>query len=375
MKRPPQTAVNAALLVVATLALLLAIRFNAKQGRETGNATNGAAAGTLGVRCARLVFAGDFMQHVTQIGAARQADGRLDYSESFEHVRGIFASADVAVLNLETTLAPHPPYTGYPRFRSPPQIAGALKDAGIDIAVLANNHICDNGLAGVAATVALLDSCRIASTGAFADSAQYGARHPLRFEANGLRFALLNYTYGTNGMPVPRPALVNFIDTVAIAADLSAIGRDTTDCVIVFFHWGDEYARSPGESQKALDAFCRQRGVDVVIGSHPHVVQPYEEHRDADGITRAVTVYSLGNLVSNQRWRYSDGGLIVVLDIERDGDRPPGIRLTPIPVWVMTPGYRIVPEHVADTMRMSAGQRSQYERFITDTHKLLNQPE
>jgi poly-gamma-glutamate synthesis protein (capsule biosynthesis protein) len=325
---------------------------------------------TLAVRRARLVFAGDLMQHTTQINAARTADGSFDYSGSFRYVRDLFGEADVAVLNFETTLAPCEPYTGYPRFRSPVHIAGALKDIGIDIVALANNHICDNGLEGISFTLACLDSFGIASTGVFADSAQYRARHPLRFEANGIRFALLNYTYGTNGMPVPGKTIVNLIDTTTIAADLARIDGSETDCIIVFFHWGEEYSRRPDDGQRNLSAFCRRRGAHIVAGSHPHTIQPLEAHIDADSITRAVTIYSMGNLVSNQRWRYSDGGLTVALDVEIESDNPPVIRMTPIPVWVLMPGYRILPEQVADTIGMSEQQRAMYRRFVTDTHTL-----
>ncbi|MDR1601163.1 MAG: CapA family protein [Tannerella sp.] len=323
------------------------------------------------VRHARLVFAGDLMQHTSQINAARTSGGSLDYSESFQYVRDLFREADVAVLNFETTLTPHAPYTGYPRFRSPTQIADALSDIGIDIAALANNHICDNGLAGISFTVGYLDSCGIAVTGVFTDSLQYRARHPLRFVVDDIHFALLNYTYGTNGMGIPANTIVNLTDTATIASDLARIDRGETDCVIVFFHWGEEYARQPDSAQRMLDAFCRQRGADVIIGSHPHTIQPFEEHLDADSVVRAVTVYSLGNFVSNQRWRYSDGGLIAVIDVEKENGHPPAIRMTPVPVWVLMPYYRILPEWVADTIGMTQQQRAMYRQFAEDTHKLL----
>jgi poly-gamma-glutamate synthesis protein (capsule biosynthesis protein) len=338
---------------------------------NTAGETPTAGADTPPVRRARLVFAGDLMQHTTQINAARTPDGTLDYSKSFQYVKDIFSDADIAVLNFETTLAPREPYTGYPRFRSPVQIADALKDIGIDVVALANNHICDNGLAGIAFTVGYLDSCGMECTGVFVDSIQYRARHPLRFEANGIHFALFNYTYGTNGMSIPKKTIVNLIDTATIASDLARIDRDETDCVIVFFHWGTEYSRQPNDEQRMLDAFCRQRGANMVIGSHPHTIQPFEEHIDADSVARAVTIYSLGNLVSNQRWRYSDGGLMAALDVEIENDGRPSIRLTPIPVWVLMPGYRILPEQAGDTIGMTERQRAAYMQFVTDTHKLL----
>lgn len=339
--------------------------------QNTGSTAADVADRPPSVRRVRLVFAGDLMQHTTQINAARTSDGSFDYSESFQYVRDLFREADVAILNFETTLTPREPYTGFPRFRSPTRIADALKDIGIDIVALANNHICDNGLAGISFTVEYLDSCGIVATGVFTDSLQYRALHPLHFMVHGIHFALLNYTYGTNGMPIPGNTIVNLIDTATIASDLARIDRSETDCVIVFFHWGEEYARRPDDRQRMLDAFCRQRGADMVIGSHPHTIQPFEEHVDADSVTRALTLYSLGNLVSNQRWRYSDGGLIAVIDVEKEDGKQPDIRLTPVPVWVLMPEYRILPEPVADTIRMAEQQRAMYRRFVEDTHALL----
>ena len=188
---------------------------------------------------------------------------------------------------------------------------------GINIVVMANNHVCDNGRVGMEFTMNRLDSLGIAYTGAFADSLQYQQRHPLMIETNGLRLALLNYTYDTNGMPVPAGAVVNQIDSTAIANDLENIDRTHVDCIIVFFHWGDEYIRRPNQEQQMLAELCRQHGVEIVVGSHPHVIQPFEIHIDTDSVIRSVTVYSLGNFVSNQQDRYRNGGLIVTLDIRK----------------------------------------------------------
>jgi poly-gamma-glutamate synthesis protein (capsule biosynthesis protein) len=321
---------------------------------------------------ARLVFAGDLMQHLPQVSTARNNEGYHDYTESFRHVKPIFEDADLAILNLETTLTNAARYTGYPRFRSPASLAGALQDMGIDVAVLANNHICDNGKHGIDYTIRCLDSLGIAYTGAFADSLQYKRLHPLRIAAGGLRFALLNYTYGTNGMPVPEGAVVNLTDTFAIAFDLAQIDRAETDCVIVFFHWGDEYCRQPSQEQRMLAEFCRRRGVEIVMGSHPHVIQPVETDMDADSLIRAITVYSLGNLVSNQRNRYRNGGLVVELDIEKTDDRPVQIKPYCMPVWVSLLGYRILPPSVADTIALSGNERNAYLQFKQDTRELID---
>ena len=160
----------------------------------------------------RLLFAGDVMQHLPQVTAARRGDG-FDYRGVFACLRGRFRSADLVVVNLETTLTRTDRYTGYPCFRSPVALADALRDAGVDVAVLANNHCCDGGAAGVRTTVAELGRCGILHTGVFTDSLDRAANNPLWVERYGVRFALLNYTYGTNGIPVPAGVEVNLIDT------------------------------------------------------------------------------------------------------------------------------------------------------------------
>ena len=320
---------------------------------------------------ARLVFAGDLMQHMPQVRAARRPDGTFDYSETFRYVKPIFEEADFAMLNFETTLTPTSRYTGYPMFRSPAQLADALHDIGMDAVVMANNHICDNGRAGIGYMTARFDSLRIAHTGAFIDSTRYRMNHPLRFEVKGIRFALLNYTYDTNGVPIPEGTIVNLIDTTVIQNDLKGIDRSETDCIIVFFHWGDEYVRKPNNTQRMLAELCHRYGTEIVMGSHPHVIQPFEAGYDTDSTIRSVTVYSLGNFVSNQRDRYKDGGLIVTLDIEKRNGQ---ISICPYytPVWVSMPNYRILPPSVADTLPLPSGQRENYLQFIQDTRTLLD---
>lgn len=201
--------------------------------------------------------------------------------------------------------------------------------------------------------------------GRFSDSSDFRARHPLRFEAGGIRFALLNYTYGTNGLPVPSGLSVNPIDTVRIAADLAAVEHDGVDCVIACMHWGNEYERRPNKVQRQLAGFLRRHGVDLIVGSHPHVVQPYEQ--DSNGIV----LYSLGNFVSNQRKRYCDGGIVATVEVTRSPDGSLRYSLELTPVWVLTPGYRITPSEVGDTLSMPADSRLRYERFMTDTRLLL----
>lgn len=314
-----------------------------------------------------LLFGGDFMQHMPQVVAARTAEGGYDYSRSTEYVAPMFRDADVAVVNLETTITTTGKYSGYPCFASPTEVVDELQSMGIDIALLANNHCCDRLSRGIATTIEQLNMRDIAHAGVFTDSADYARNNILRFESRGVSFALVNYTYGTNGIPVPKDRLVNLIDTTAIVRDLRTIDRDSVDCVIACMHWGNEYERRENSEQKRLAGILQREGVDIIIGSHPHVVQPYY----AD--STKVVFYSLGNLVSNQRRRYTDGGLIAEVEVVRC-DTIEGLRYraTAHPIWVMMPDYRMLPRSVGDTLAMPEATRQEYERFMTDTDKLLN---
>ncbi len=266
-------------------------------------------------RTARLVFAGDLMQHLPQVAAARRADGTFDYGRTFEAVAPLFADADLAAINLETTLTDSDRHTGYPCFRSPAALADALRACGIDVCVLANNHCCDGGTEGIRTTLR---------------------------------------------------TLVNRIDTAAMRRDLHRARSEGADVVAVCIHWGEEYARRENAAQRRTAAWLRRHGADLVIGSHPHVVQPYRA--DSAG----AVFYSLGNFVSNQRRRYCDGGIVAVIDVVcRDGQRPL-FRAGTVPVWVLLPGYRVLPGPVADTLRMSPAARRAYERFAADTHEILS---
>lgn len=318
------------------------------------------------VRRVRIVAAGDLMQHLPQVNAALDSCGRYDYGKSFRHVARIMSDADLAIVNLETTLSDEGPYSGYPSFRSPAAVADAMRDMQIDLAAMANNHCCDRGGAGIRSTTRILDSRGIRRTGVYRDSIDHRLNNVHIFRRNGLSLAVINYTYGTNGLPVPKGCIVNRLDTTVMARDIAAAKDLKPDCIIAVVHWGNEYQRHPDAAQRSMAAFMRRHGVDVIIGSHPHVVQPVE----CDS-KEGVTIYSLGNFVSNQRKRYCDGGIIATIDIERRGDGPLTYSLDVTPVWVHTPGYTILPPEVADTMSMDNVSRQRYELFINDTRSLL----
>ena len=327
------------------------------------------------VRTVRIVAAGDLMQHIPQVMAARLKDDttKYDYTPSFRYVASRFRDADLSIVNLETTLSESGPYYGYPCFKSPAEVADAMQDMGIDVAALANNHCCDRGAYGIKSTAEILDKRGISRVGVYRDSVEYKANNVLYLKRSGISFAIVNYTYGTNGINVPKGMVVNHLDSVAMRRDLASINRDSVDCVIAVVHWGNEYERQPNKEQKVMADFMRRLGVDIILGSHPHVVQPFEVD------DKGVTLYSLGNFVSNQRTRYRDGGLIATIDVtmvergEGEDVKSRNVKydLDVTPVWVHLPDYAVIPPEVGDAMQMNYDSRIRYNRFMEDTREHL----
>lgn len=260
-----------------------------------------------------LLFAGDIMGHDSQIASAfDEATKTYDYTSCLAYMKPYLESADIAFGNLEVTLA-GPPYKGYPRFSSPDALAVALKAAGFDVLVTANNHSVDRGRKGIERTIRVLDSLGIPHTGTFPDEVSRLNEYPLILAKNGFTLALLNYTYGTNGIPVPKPGMVNLIDTAQIRKDIHKAKQVQPDAIIAFMHWGNEYQSLPSKQQRQLADFCFQQGADLVIGSHPHVLQPMEWRKEKN----QFIVYSLGNFVSGQRKQYTDGGAMAYVELQK----------------------------------------------------------
>ncbi|HLN53832.1 MAG TPA: CapA family protein [Lentimicrobium sp.] len=285
-----------------------------------------------------ILFAGDIMQHGPQIQAAwNDSSKSYNYGTCFKYISPIVEDYDFSIANLEVTLAGEP-YTGYPQFSAPDELAVAIKNAGFDILATANNHSCDRGDNGIIRTTKILDSLGIMRTGTFRDSIDYKDKNPLIIEKNGIKVALLNYTYGTNGLTFTYPAMVNLIDENKLVNDLKFTKTLKTDFIIVFFHWGNEYELNPTEGQVYLAEICRKHGVDAVIGSHPHVLQPFEYFQNPDTTQRnSLVVYSLGNFVSNQRDRYKDGGAMVGFTLLKTWNKATIIKPEYHLTWVYTP--------------------------------------
>lgn len=268
-----------------------------------------------------LLFIGDVMGHKSQIDAAYDSKTKTyNYDNVFKHVSPIFKSVDYTIANLEVTLAGKP-YNGYPAFSSPEALVTACISSGISIFTTANNHSCDRGKRGLLRTIKTLNSLNIPHTGTFKDAEDRKEHNLLIIEKNNIKVGILNYTYGTNGIKVRKPTIVNLIDTAIIAKDIKDSKTQNLDKLIVSIHWGIEYKTTPNKTQKNLAKFMFNKGVDIIIGSHPHVLQRMEYHPEQIDQKERLIVYSLGNFVSNQRTSPRDGGAMLKFTLTKQENK------------------------------------------------------
>lgn len=263
---------------------------------------------------ATIIFAGDAMQHQSQLDASRRGI-EWAYDDCFARVAPWIKQADYAVVNLETTLA-EKNFTGYPCFASPDAYAKALADAGFDLFLNANNHTLDRRDKGLRRTLDVLDSMRVDHIGTYTDKSARERNIPFVRNINGFKVGFLNYTYGTNGIKIQGNVAVDYIDRDKIAADIAATRKAGAELVVVLPHWGDEYHLVNNRNQASLAQYMLDNGADMVIGMHPHVIQPMEMRRHKDGLSPVV--YSLGNFISGMRTTDTRGGAMVKITLGRD---------------------------------------------------------
>lgn len=269
---------------------------------------------------AELLFVGDAMAHGPQLRAALQPDGTYDFTPCFDALRTEISGADYAVVNLETPVSGGN-YSGYPMFNAPDSYVDALRDAGFDLFLTANNHTLDRGDAGLKKTIHLLDSLGLDHLGTYVNATERSRRLPMIAEVKGYRVGMLNYTYGTNGLKAKGDAVVDYIDRDVIAQDVKALRNAGAEIIIANMHWGEEYHLQPVASEKSMADYLTSLGVDVIMGSHPHVVQPVETRTNPITDTPVQVIYSLGNFISNQQDTNSRGGLMVKLRLRRHGGK------------------------------------------------------
>lgn len=267
-----------------------------------------------------LVAVGDNLIHNTLISAGEKEDGTRDYSSFYKDIKPYISSADIAILNQETILGgPIAEYTGYPVFNSPQEIGDAAISAGFDIFTCATNHSMDVGSAGIEKECEFFSKYpNVTQIGVYDNKDDYNTI--AYTEKNGIKFAWLNYTYGTNGISIPddKPYLVSMLDEERVEADIKQ-ARKNADVVVVLPHWGTENSHEINDSQRKYVKMFSDLGVDIVIGTHPHVVQPVEWVTNEETGKKMIVFYSLGNFISHQINLNQMLGGMAEITVERKG--------------------------------------------------------
>ena len=366
----------------------------ADSGAAEDSEENGEAAAEEGSSEITISTVGDIMVHDEQYwGAYVEETDSYDFKPWFEHVKPYLEEADLAIGNFETTVAGEDRgYTGYPLFNTPDEIVEDVKYAGFDALVTSNNHSLDMGAQGVERTVQMLEEADLDVVGTYDGAPE--ERHVIR-EVDGIRVAMLAFTEMLNGMegPYTDEEVYNMIDVISeenLTEAIDAAKADDPDIILTYMPWGPEYVEEPSDYQKEYAQFLADQGVDLIIGSHPHVIQRAEYLESADGESESFVVYSLGNFISNQRletigpdFEPNEDGVILNFDIEKDHESGETVvaDVHYTPTWVYrhsdtndTPfDYEILPvEDFQDDENLPADIRERLDRSLERTHSRLN---
>lgn len=296
----------------------------------------------------RLVFIGDVMSHGPQITAALRHGGNpadpadYDYSSYFQYVRPWFEEADLVVANLEFPVGVRP-FSGYPFFSAPPALPDEVQRSSVDVFLTANNHLCDRGRAGLDSTYAIYSRMGIPFTGFYRSEGEEYENDPLILNIRGHNIALANFTYGTNGLPVPPPYRINRLDSTLIKDVFARARSRGADFLIALPHWGEEYQLTPNASQRSWANLFFREGADAIVGAHTHVVQPVEVTADGKPVA-----WSLGNFVSNQPFPYSQIGMLLSMTLVCEGDVIRVAEMQPVYLWcsrkrMLETNYTVIP--------------------------------
>ena len=339
---------------------------------STADSTEMAPAG------ATVLFAGDAMQHQGQLDQALLVGGgkSYDYSDCFRWIAPAVTEADYAVVNLEVPLGGGPRYSGYPCFSAPDSYAQALADAGFDLMLTANNHCLDSGMKAARRTLSALDSIGVDHIGTYHNAADREAKVPFVKDINGIKFGFLNYTYGTNGIPARDGMEVALIDREKIAHEMKRSREAGAEILVVTMHWGIEYVLRENAIQRDLARFLIDNGADMVIGSHPHVIQPMKMVRDEKRQQDVPVVYSLGNLISNMKTGDTQGGAYMRVRVERDKDGKAKVKWADYDTFFCAKptgkgtNYTVIPSDRTDLI--PASQMRQWQIFDRSSSKVFD---
>ncbi|MCD7778339.1 MAG: CapA family protein [Clostridiales bacterium] len=269
-----------------------------------------------------LVMIGDVLAHEGVYNSGLQDDGSYNYDHIFAHIKDDVQASDMAIVNQEVILGgTELGLSGYPMFNSPTELGDALADAGFNIVLHATNHTLDKGAQGVDNTINFWKTQHpeVAYLGIHDTQEDYDNNSVYYYEKDGLTVAIMNYTYGTNGISLPegREYIVNLLDEDKIKSDM-AEARENADFIVVCPHWGIEYVTEATEEEETWAQFFSDNGADLIIGTHPHVIQQVETITGVNG-NNTVVFYSLGNFVSNQDQTITMLGAMAKVNISNEG--------------------------------------------------------
>ena len=269
---------------------------------------------------AKICFVGDLMCHSTQFEYAKVDADSFDFTGVFREVKPYLSNADLTVGNLETVIAgENKKYSGYPYFNAPEDFIYSLKIAGFNLLITANNHALDQGWEGVKRTIDVLDRYKIHRTGTFTSQSDQDSIRI--FQINSIKIAILAYCENIEGISIPKGKdfVINLINEEKFKRDINKARNKNVDVVLVYLHHGTEYKREPNDYQTEVVQNLIDDGADIIIGSHPHVVEPFGFFKTNNTkMDTGFIAYSLGNFISNQRWRYSDAGVILNIQISKN---------------------------------------------------------
>lgn len=330
-------------------------------------------------------FVGDLMCHSTQFNYAKVENDSFDFRPVYREIKNFLSSADFTIGNLETVAAGRSAdYSGYPFFNTPDDFIVALKHAGFDLLVTANNHSLDKGEKGVLRTIEQITLNELQYAGTYNSESDRDSIRVLNL--NGIKIAILSYTYGTNGIPKPKGKdyIVNLIDFGLVESDINS-ARNRAEIIIIYYHFGEEYERLPNQNQKDIVEKTINFGADIIIGSHPHVIQPVEYFKTSGAkLDTGFVAYSLGNFISNQRWRYSDAGLVLNINLTKNFTTD-SIFISDVnyfPTWVFRGNTEAVREFIIlpsqkydDTTYyyLSHADRKQMKEAFDDTRSIITE--
>ena len=349
-----------ALIAFSVNALLKISKKDRDKPSDNQNSSSAVSSEEIKETYATVISTGDIMVHSTQLDGAKTQSGEYDFSAFFKEAEPYFKAADLAVANLEVTFGgtESGQYSGYPVFNTPDSLADTIKASGLNFLITANNHAYDTGLYGLKRTAQVLKQRGIEFIGTreTADDLNFAVK-----EINGIKIGIANFTYETSGKIAGRKYLNGAIIAEEANDLINSFSYDRIDefyttsanmisemksggaeYIVFYMHWGNEYKLSPDTWQKTIAQKLSNLGVNMIIGSHPHVIEPVELIRSEDGESTTVCIYSMGNCISNQRQELMDScptghtedGVLFSFTLKKDKDGVSLNGLDLIPTWV-----------------------------------------